>query len=175
MSSSIYPHNDLLNTSYHLLERIERQSNGGNENGITLDCIGCITVLAATSEALLNAIGQKRIENWQERQSPRSKIIQICGAANLEFNEEAAPYNTIKALRNVRNQIMHCQPEITDNLEQPANHIEVLNASWMEYATPEFCREAFDSIKMFQHAAFDGLNITPGELQSFAIWDFVPD
>ena len=39
MVKEIYPHNDLLNASFHILEKIEAAVKEGIEDGITLDCI----------------------------------------------------------------------------------------------------------------------------------------
>ena len=174
MVKEIYPHNDLLNASFHILEKIEAAVKEGIEDGITLDCIGCIAVLAATSEALLNAVGQLKIEEWQERQSPRVKLITICKSASIEYCEDVYPFNILEELRCIRNQIMHCQPVITENPLSVADDSNPLDADWLGKATPEFCRSAFDSIKALQHSVFDALEIKQGQLQSFAIWDSKP-
>ena len=73
MVKEIYPHNDLLNASFHILEKIEAAVKEGIEDGITLDCIGCIAVLAATSEALLNAVGQLK-----NRKAATNNHLQYC-------------------------------------------------------------------------------------------------
>jgi hypothetical protein len=171
MTSAIYPHNDLLNTSKYLLDGIESKTKAGEQDGITLDCIACVVVSAAAAEALVNAIGSLRVKGWNERESSPKKIEIICAAAKMPLDNDSAPFSTLKKLRGLRNQIMHCQPEVSDGAEVPRDENNPLDAVWLSSMTPEFCREAYDSIKIFQKQMFIELKIGIVEASSFAIWD----
>ncbi len=83
----VYPHNDLFNLAYYQKQAINNKVEEGIEDALRLDCLSCIISLSFSVEALINFVGSKRVQNWQERQSYRNKVNQVCHAAQLQFDE----------------------------------------------------------------------------------------
>ena len=63
-NKNIYVHNDIANAAYHLSSRIESNKSNGIEEGISLDIMSCLIMLAFEFEAKANFIGHMKIEEW---------------------------------------------------------------------------------------------------------------
>ena len=77
----VYPHNDLLNLAYYQRENINDKVAVDCQDGLALDCQACIISLAFSVEALINFVGHKKVENWNEFQRYPAKLRQVCAAA----------------------------------------------------------------------------------------------
>ena len=71
---NIYVHNDLSNAAFHLLERIDEMERTDNREGIGLDVMACLTMMAFTFEAKINFLGFKVIAEWKEKQPFHKKV-----------------------------------------------------------------------------------------------------
>ncbi|WP_137821583.1 hypothetical protein [Pseudomonas sp. D(2018)] len=66
VQKKIYIHNDLANAANHLRKRVEENEATDNHEGISLDIMACLTMLAFTFESRLNFIGAKTVDSWNE-------------------------------------------------------------------------------------------------------------
>ena len=110
VSYRIYPHNDLLNLSYHHLKVIRQKLENGVEEGISLDCTSALIALAFSVEAIINFVGTRVEANWKERKSYHKKLKKVCKAASIDMDSENEMLEAIGILKNIRDEIAHGKP-----------------------------------------------------------------
>ena len=161
MCQLVYPHNILVNTTFHLLENIENKVLTGDQNGIDLECIACLTLCAASVEALVNWMGQSVITEWKMGASAPQKVEMLFAHAGINYDASSEPLATITWVRKFRNNIMHAKPEISDTAMRDENGHVAIDPAWIDQATPASCRKSFDELRAFRELLQEQLGLTP--------------
>ena len=167
---TVYPHNDLINLAYYQKEIINNKIKAGTEEALRLDCLSCIISLAFAVEALVNFVGNQKVDNWNERKKYITKVNEVCRAAQLHFNDSIEPFSTIWALKKLRDSIAHGQPkeivtEVTTREELRAQ----MACPWDENLTPEFVNEAYTQVKGFKKLLLTNCEIPIGRTLTSAV------
>ena len=159
----VYPHNDLFNLANYQRGIINSKLAKDIEEDIVLDCLSCIISMAFCVEALVNFVGHRKIENWNERSPFRIKIDRVCNVCGLSFDQEQEPFATLWQLKQARDMIAHGQP-YEANVEIHSNEElhEALEPGWNQHLTPEFINYAYERITEFKHDLLRGAHITIG-------------
>ena len=134
-----------------------------------MECVACLTLCAASVEALVNFMGYARSIEWRERASAPEKLEALYKAAGIGMDLNVDPLLSIEQLRGFRNSVMHSKPEISDAVKMTEDGYPSLDESWMEGVTPERCRNMYDQTKVFQRTFYDALNIEIHEEMSSAV------
>jgi len=156
----IYPHNDLFNLAHYQREVINSKKAKGVKDAIGLDCLGCLISLAFTVEALVNFVGHKKITGWQERQTYKQKIKQVCTEANLNFDAHNEPFKTLWQLKDLRDSIAHGQPiEATTTVNSRDGLRQSMECPWDQHLTTEYINHAYDTVTEFERQLFENCQI----------------
>lgn len=166
----VYPHNDLFNLAHYHREVVNTKALSGKQDDISLDCMSCLIALSFSTEALINFIGHKRVEDWEERQPYRNKINQVCGAAALDFNVEQEPFSTLCTLKELRDSIAHGQPIEVNTTARTRDELRTSMACpWDQHLNPEYVNHAYEQAKLFERALFANCRISVGETITSAV------
>lgn len=137
---------------------------------------------AFTHEAFLNTLGSKVITFWPELEylKPSQKLKVICGTIDVKPDYGNRPYQTLKALFELRNTIAHGRDEEIElqgnKVAKPRgaiSHAESIESKWQAYCTVENAKRALDDVKKIAEELATKANIkkTPdfpfGSLESF--------
>ena len=166
----VYPHNDLLNLAHHQREQITFKVASGNHEGLTLDCQACVISLAFSVEAIINFVGDKAVDVWNERANAPTKLLQVCEATNIPHDLESEPLSTIVQLRNLRNEIAHAKPkESVVEIESREELRSAMSPMWSDFMNPEFVEAAYQRVKEFKKGLLDGSGIPIGQTITSAV------
>lgn len=166
----VYPHNDLFNLAHYQRGIITEKVASSIEDGLGLDCMSCLISIAFSVEALINFIGHKRVDNWQERQDYRSKMQQVCAAAGIDFNTSNEPFQTLWSLKEMRDSIAHGQPlEISVSVESREELRRQMECPWDQRLNPNFVNRAYEQAKQLERTLFANCNISVGETLTSAV------
>lgn len=77
VNKSIYIHNDIDQAAYYFKQRVEDRAAKGDRDGIALEMIACLVLLAFVSEARFNFLGHKLVKNWDERMPALVKVEKV--------------------------------------------------------------------------------------------------
>lgn len=166
----VYPHNDLFNLAHYQREVINNKVAESIEDALGLDCLSCLISLAFTVEALVNFVGHKKIQGWQERQPYRDKMNQVCKAANLNFDTNVEPFETLWQLKVLRDLIAHGQPiELTTSVNSREELRTAMECPWDQNLTSEYINHAYDMVKQFERQLFQNCKILVGHTLTSAV------
>jgi hypothetical protein len=90
----VYVHNDLSNAAFYFKKIIEEKQKSGGE-GIGLDCMACLLMLAFTFEANINFLGDHFVQGWKERSPFDTKIKRVFETLGVERDPSQRPYSSI--------------------------------------------------------------------------------
>lgn len=149
-SKNVYIHNDLMNVAYHLKEAILKK-NEDNDEGINLDIMAALAILAFAYEAKINFIGHKKVEKWKERDSFKKKSSRIYSSLTLNPDLEVRPYSSIECLKKFRNYIAHGKPiEVSESYEKIIDQSDEcridLNAGHEDFCTLDNFLEIYEDV-----------------------------
>lgn len=101
-------HHTLLHIAALSLERAEKK-----EPGWFNDTFVALTFAALAVEAMANAIGDKAVPDWKdfESASPMAKLRILAERLDVSYDSTCEPWETIRWLGKLRNQIAHPKPE----------------------------------------------------------------
>ena len=115
-----YPHNDLANAAWFFRERLTKAfESKEHSDGIFVDMMALVTMIAFALEGYANFIGQRVIERqtgkekaqevWAvfERKSVVCKIKAIKKMIDIDIDWNKRPYSTIGDLFELRNMFAH--------------------------------------------------------------------
>jgi hypothetical protein len=143
----VYIHNDLGNCTYYFKNRFDAW---GDEEGISLEIMAGLTMLAFTIEARMNFLGSKLLEDWDEKKTLKDKAKKIADNLELEANFGQEPFSTSKSLKEFRDCLAHGKPLVLNELEEVvATHEELeqyktLKAGWENFVSVEFFNLAYE-------------------------------
>lgn len=150
----IYIHNNLANAAFHFKARVEKSLAQGKREGVGLEIMAGLTMLAFASEARVNFLGDRLFPDWKkkERDPALEKVEEVCRHLGVTPDFDLRPYASIKALRDFRNTLAHGKPahiyvdqEIVatpDELDQR----DLLHADWEGYLDKDFLATAYDDV-----------------------------
>ncbi|TAU91317.1 hypothetical protein ELI41_23640 [Rhizobium leguminosarum] len=147
-TSRIYIHNDLSNTGYYFQQRIEKRLKEEDREGIGLEMMACLTMMAFALEARINFLGFRLIKDWDEWLPIKRKVKLVSKHLGISADFGKRPYKTVKLLKEFRDTLAHGKPAtFTDAREIITTHDELekrgyLNADWESYVNIEFIRQA---------------------------------
>jgi hypothetical protein len=107
----LYIHNDLMNAADYLKRRIDERSKKGDRDGIGLDIMACLTIIAFSFEAQMNFLGFKLIQKWEERKPYLYKFQRVAKRLNVTVDYNSRPHSTVKELKEFRDTLAHGKPE----------------------------------------------------------------
>lgn len=104
-------------SAHHMLIAIARYANDRakkQEDGWRYDALTAITFSALAIEALANAFGERKVENWKdfENSSPTAKLRVLTGVLAIPYEMKTEPWETARWLARIRNQIAHAKPQL---------------------------------------------------------------
>lgn len=146
----IYIHNDLMNSADFLKRKIDERIKKGNSDGIGLEIMTCLTIIAFAFEAQMNFLGFKLKENWKERKPYLYKFERIAKKLDAKVDYDSRPHSTVKKLKEFRDTLAHGKPkEIKGETEEIITREEMerrdlLKAEWQDSLTQEFLAQAYD-------------------------------
>jgi hypothetical protein len=146
----LYIHNDLMNAADYLKRRIDERSKKGDRDGIGLDIMACLTIIAFSFEAQMNFLGFKLIQKWEERKPYLYKFQRVAKRLNVTVDYNSRPHSTVKELKEFRDTLAHGKPEeIKGEKEETITREELerrdlLKAEWQKSLTEEFLGLAYD-------------------------------
>ncbi|MGO7181530.1 hypothetical protein ACCT14_11445 [Rhizobium brockwellii] len=153
----IYIHNDIANAAFHFKKRILDRLETGDREGITLDVMAGLTMLAFAVEARINFVGIKRVKDWKERRPYLEKTETVCASLGINPDWKVRPLSSIRALVEFRNLLAHGKPQehykeeevvITD---EEINDRKMLIPEWQDYATEQNFLDTYDDAEAFWH------------------------
>lgn len=149
-----YIHNDIANAAHHLKKMIEDRMAADDRDGIFLDMMAALTMIAFAVEANLNFIGAKVVDGWVERQSGKDKWTQVLGTLGIEADYTQRPFSTLEQLRLFRDTLAHGKPRVLDEKETAIGTYDELYAlneiksrsPWEHYVTLESVQAGYDDM-----------------------------
>lgn len=149
----IYIHNDLSNAAFYFKQRIYERIKADDREGISLEIMACLTMIAFAVEAKINFLGYRLIPNYPERAPYWEKVKKVTSQLGVKFDNTTRPYKTIASLKDFRDTLAHGKPlNLNASKEVVTTHEELeqrgyLTAHWEAYITPGFVEEAFDDME----------------------------
>jgi hypothetical protein len=148
-------HNDLGSAAHYLTARIAERLAREDHEGLFLEMIAAVTMIAFSLEAYLNFIGAEAVGRWEERQRTRTKLPTICASLGLAPDFTKRPYVTVKQLFDLRDEFAHGKPRrfksrkivegTHDELAQLAR--AAMESEWAKMLTPEFVAESYEDVE----------------------------
>lgn len=177
-----YPHNDLSNAAWFFRERINKAfSEKERLDGIFLDMIACVTMIAFSLEGYVNFIGAKLLDGksdeWGdfERATVRCKIKAIRRLTGIQIDWNKRPYSTTIKLIDLRNTLAHPKAHKAEPREWIAEGTDSAfkkmlrdyEPSWVKVINQTFIDEAYADVeaiwksllaaaKLEEHEAWSG-------------------
>lgn len=147
-------HNDLSSVSFHLKKRIDAAfALGGDKEGVGLDMMAGVTMLAFTFEAYLNFVGDLKIEGWDADASGKEKRQLIWKVLGLEWDASQRPVSTLICLIKARNMMAHGKPvRIKKEWKAEGTHDELqqqlrnYQTEFEKLITPQFFAMAYEDV-----------------------------
>ena len=158
----VYIHNDLGNCTYYFKNRFDAWRD---EEGISLEIMAGLTMLAFTIEARMNFLGSKLLKDWNEKNALKDKAKKLSNHLGLEANFGQEPFSTLKLLKEFRDCLAHGKPLVQDELKEVvATHEELeqfktLEAGWEKFVTVEFFNLAYEHTKQIWEELLEAAQI----------------
>jgi hypothetical protein len=150
----IYIHNDIGNAVFYFKNRVEQRLAKGEDEGVHLEIMAGLALLAFTVEARFNFLGHKLIKDWKEWRPFMKKVNAVFEHLGVVPDFKARPYLSIKQLKEFRDILAHGKPEdrgfdqeVVVNPEELLARLHPL-AEWeTSIADPRFFYEAYDDVQ----------------------------
>lgn len=178
-----FPHNDIANAAFYIRERLtkafEEKDRG---DGIFLDMMAMVTMVAFALEGYVNFVGMTLIErsaadresaaaSWSdyERKSTKDKIKAVRRMTGAEINWNERPYATIAELNELRNRFAHPKPHKPKVREWEAvgtdaefrKQLRDYRPEYEERLTWDFCTRAYDDVEAIWQQLLEVAKINP--------------
>lgn len=189
-----YPHNDLSNAAWFFRERINKAfAEKERADGIFLDMMACVTMIAFSLEGYVNFIGAKLLggkpHDWSdfERITVRNKIKVIGRHTGIQIDWNQRPYSTTTKLMNLRNMLAHPKPHKADPREWIADGTESVfkkvlrdyEPAWMKIIDQAFIEETYADVEAIWKSLLSAAKIEEHEAwsggsQGIELIEFLP-
>ncbi|GAB6098068.1 hypothetical protein JCM14469_43230 [Desulfatiferula olefinivorans] len=167
--AKIHPHHDLFNLAYYHLNVIERKQIEETTDSIALDCMSCLLALGLTVEALINFAGEVIVPSWKERDKYHLKLGRVCEQLGYKFDESQEPFQTLKKLKELRDNMVHAKPKRREKeIASLADIDQLLATDWDPYLTPEHARRFFEQVDRFEKMVYDNQAIQDNGILTIA-------
>jgi len=149
----VYIHNDLGNAAHFHKERIVQRHSAGDKNGLALDCMACLIILAFSVEAQFNFLGLKIVPNWYERDKFSEKQKKIFKALKIKPDMSQRPFVTLVKLKEFRDLVAHGKPievETDEVLVATNEELDIfsgLRGSWETFCERDFVEQAYHDVE----------------------------
>jgi hypothetical protein len=150
----IYIHNDIGNAAFYFKNRVEVRAAKGDRDGIGLEIMAGLTLLAFEIEARFNFLGAKLIQNWNEHMPALVKVKKVCKHLGVTPDFAARPYLSVTKLKDFRDTLAHGKPEdkyLDEEVVATAEELEamgILHADWQSYLNEAFLQEAYEDAEL---------------------------
>jgi hypothetical protein len=110
-------------SAHHLLIETARVANeraSRRERGWSYDALTATLFSALAIEALANAFGERKVENWTDFESagPNAKLQVVSSKLGVNYNKTEEPWATARWLIKFRSLVAHAKPQlIRDQVE----------------------------------------------------------
>ncbi len=124
-----------------------------DREGVGLEMMACLTMLAFAIEAKINFLGYRLIEKWDERAPYLVKVKKIIKHLGVRYDDQTRPYQTVRKLKEFRDTLAHGKPmELHNDKEVIITHEELdhrgfLTADWQSLLDEQFVANAFDDMQ----------------------------
>lgn len=149
---NIYIHNDISNAAFYFKRRVDERAAADDRQGIALEIMAGLTLLAFAVEAKFNFLGAKLIAGWNERAPALTKIAAVCGHLGVAPDFAARPYSSVEKLKTFRDTLAHGKPdeknfdrEVVATAEE-LDAMGILHADWEAYLDQAFFHEAYADV-----------------------------
>ncbi len=146
-------HNDLSNAAFYFKSGIEKKVKSGTVDGIGLDSMAALVMIAFALEAKLNFLGYKLIGGWNERARFHEKAAAVFDRLEIAPDQNSRPFSTIRELKNFRDTLAHGKPiEIFLDEEVVATEDEIeekfnQKVDWENSVNPDFVERAYSDVE----------------------------
>ena len=102
-------HHMLIETAQRSNERVIRQ-----EPGWSYDALATMMFSALAVEALANAFGERKVDNWSDYESstPNAKLQLVAVSLHIKYDRQIEPWATARWLIKFRNLVAHAKPQL---------------------------------------------------------------
>ena len=197
-----FPHNDIANAALYMRERLSKAFEDKDRgDGIFLDMIAMVTMVAFALEGYVNFVGMTLIErsatdkgsaaaSWSdyERKSTKDKVKALLKMTGVDIDWNKRPYATIGELNEIRNMFAHPKPHKPKVREWEAvgtdaefrKQLRDYRPEYEERLTWEFCTRAYDDVEaIWQHlleaAKINLIDALSGGSQGFELLAWVDE
>lgn len=166
-------HTYIEDAARYFVDVLNKKIKDGEEKGRTYTCMAIGTMLAFSFEAYLNAIGNRKLDLWNERDEYYKKIDKVFQHLKIAPDWGKRPYSSVSAMRRLRNTLAHAQPEVIDKKKefvdkadgQKGMTIDAI-AEWKKLCTPDIVLAAYDDQSevwkdMYQKSGIDVMDLMP--------------
>ncbi len=101
---------------------------------------------------------------------------------NFTINQNEEPYQTLKILKNIRNEMAHGKPVEKDERVKSEEHLNTEMRLWSEYATPEYIDNACHQVLVFKELVYKNMgwdnvedSAVKGSISAFGSMPYNPD
>jgi hypothetical protein len=149
----IYIHNDIGNATFYFKNRVDERIAKGERDGVGLEIIAGLTLLAFEVEAKFNFLGAKLIADWNERTPRIEKIKKVCAHLGFAPDFSVRPYSSVAKLKDFRDTLAHGKPEdkfLDEEVVATAEELEamgILHADWETYIDYGFFQATYDDVE----------------------------
>ena len=107
----IYIHNDIGNAAFYFKNRVDERIAKGDRDGVGLEIMAGLTLLAFEVEARFNFLGAKLMADWNERAPAIEKVERVGAHLGVAPDFSLRPYFSIAKLKDFRDTLAHGKPE----------------------------------------------------------------
>ncbi|WP_112099805.1 hypothetical protein [Mesorhizobium hawassense] len=150
---NVFIHNDLANAAFYFKQRISERLKNGDHEGVGLEMMACLTMIAFAVEAKFNFLGHRLVAKWDERAPYLDKVRRVTKHLGVAFDDKTRPYKSVRDLKDFRDTLAHGKPlELRTDKEIVTTHEELekrgyLTADWQKRLTEQFVNDAFDDME----------------------------
>ncbi|WP_428428659.1 hypothetical protein [Pararhizobium sp.] len=154
----ILVHNDLSNAGYYFYKRIGERLKMDDREGVGLEMMACLTMLAFSIEAKANFLGWKLSpKKWNEGKTTKEKLKSVAKQLGVAIDFGKRPYSTVTSLKAFRDEIAHGKPieRFADDVKviesEDLDRHDPLTPDWDKFLTPEFIDQAYEDVNAIWH------------------------
>ena len=156
-------HNNLEAFARYQVSVVKSKLAGGDTEGLQNDCMSAVIAMAFAVEAILNYVGAKKIPNWKERASFKTKISLIERACQFKFDSSAEPFRTLELVKRSRDTMAHGQPiEFCVSVSTDQEIAKHMKPTWKLETQPVVVIVSFEQVETFKEFLFSRAGIKPG-------------
>ncbi|MGX8007934.1 hypothetical protein ACVDG8_002460 [Mesorhizobium sp. ORM8.1] len=150
---NVFIHNDLANAAFYFKQRISERLKLNDREGVSLEMMACLTMIAFAIEAKFNFLGYRLIAKWDERAPYLVKVRKVTKHLGVAYDDRNRPYKSVHDLKDFRDTLAHGKPlELRSDKEVVTTHEELekrgyLTADWQKKLTEQFMNDAFDDME----------------------------